>query len=225
MEVMMIDSISKSQDLPQRRGDAEEKSKSNQSADYTDSTDLEYSICANLRNLWTFPFFSAPLRLRGENLSLVCSVILLILLLAGVSLAETPVELNNKAVQLMNHGDPDGALVYLLKAREISPTDESVQKNLASCYTLIGNRKMSEGKLADAISDFKSALYYSDDPNIKFYKGYAHYRLKEYDDAVYELEKAADSGLSSPDLFILIGKAFYDKGETVSAVIPFLIHK
>lgn len=136
----------------------------------------------------------------------------------GLSYAEDSFELNNKAVQLMNHGSFDEALVNLLKANSMSPTDESVRKNLASCYTIIGNRKMAERKMSEAVSDFKSALDYSDDPNIRFYKGYAHYRLKEYDDAVYELEKAADSGLSSPDLYILMGKGFYDNGEMVSAI-------
>lgn len=192
MEGVMYNSILKNHDLPLRhRGTEKGKSK-------------------------YLKLFSVSQCLCGKKLYF--AVVLLFLISVSLSFAETHVELNNKAVQLMNHGNFDDALTYLLKAREISPTDESVQKNLASCYTLIGNRKMSEGKPADAISDFKSALYYSDDPNIRFYKGYAHYRLKEYDDAVYELEKAADSGLSSPDLFILIGKAFYDKGEMVSAV-------
>ncbi|MEK7851122.1 MAG: peptidase MA family metallohydrolase [Deltaproteobacteria bacterium] len=117
----------------------------------------------------------------------------------------------------MNHGDFDDALTYLLKARGISPTDESIGKNLATCYTFIGNKKMADGKLAEAVSDFKSALYYSDDPNTRFYKGYTHYRLKEYEDAVYELEKA-ESGLASPEFYTLMGKVFYDKGEMVSAI-------
>lgn len=159
-----------------------------------------------------------PQRRSGEKLFLVCSVILLILLLAKASRAETPLEINNKAVQLMNHGDFDNALTYLLKARDISPTDESIAKNLATCYTLLGNKKMADGKLTEAASDFKSALYYSDDPNTRFYKGYTHYRLKEYEDAVYELEKAQDLGMASPELYTLIGKVFYDKGEMVSAI-------
>ena len=144
--------------------------------------------------------------------------ILLLFISIGLSFAEGPAELNAKAVQLMNHGDFDNALTYLLKAREISPTDESISKNLVSCYTLIGNKKMADGRLAEAALDFKSALYYSDDPNTRFYKGYTHYRLKEYEDAVYELEKAQDLGLASSDFYTLMGQVFYDKGETVSAI-------
>jgi tetratricopeptide (TPR) repeat protein len=144
--------------------------------------------------------------------------VLLLFISVGLSFAEDAVELNNRAVQLMNHGNFDEALINLLKANSMSPTDESIKKNIASCYTIIGNRKMADGKISDAVSEFKSALYYSNDPNIRFSKGYAHYRLGEFEDAVYELEKATDSGLSSPDLYILMGKAFYDKGEMVSAI-------
>lgn len=161
----------------------------------------------------------APQRLCGKKTVFAAALnIFFSLVLIGISLAEDPHELNRKAVQLINKGDFENALVYLLKARDISPTNESIGKNLASCYTFIGSRKMEEEKFSDAISEFKSALYYSDDPNTRFYKGYAHYRLKEYGDAAYELEKAMNSGMSSPDLYIVTGKVFYDNGETVSAI-------
>lgn len=148
----------------------------------------------------------------------VISTILFLLLFAGISFAESPVELNNKGVQLMNKGDLDNALIYLLKARAVSPTDDSIAKNLANCYTLIGNKEMADGRVSDAVSEFKSAIYYHDNPDTRFYKGYAHYRLKELDDALYELEKSMNSGFSSPELYLLTGKAYYDKGEILSAI-------
>lgn len=155
-----------------------------------------------------------------ERVKIHCIVfiILFVLLFAGPSHAETPQELNQKAVELMNHGNFESALEYLLKARDVSPTDEVIQKNLGACYNALGSKKTAGGRVAEAISDFKSALYYTDDPAIRFYKGYAHYRLKEYDEAIYELEKALDLGMASSDLYTLMGRVFYDKGETVSAI-------
>mgnify|MGYP001611422734 CR=1 FL=1 len=146
------------------------------------------------------------------------STILFVLLFAGISSAESPVELNNKGVQLMNKGDLENALTYLLKARDAAPTDDSIGKNLANCYTFIGNKKMADGRISDALSEFRSAIYYHDNPDARFYKGYAHYRLKEFDEAIYELEKAINSGFSSADIYSLTGKAYYDKGEMLSAI-------
>jgi len=133
--------------------------------------------------------------------------------------ANDPFLLNDYAQQLLRKGEPEKALEQLQQAYSLFPYNETLRRNLAEVYTVVGQQRMAHGRYEDAAASFDGAreLY----PEVQRYsilRGIALYSARQYDAAVVELERAQGLGGDTPDLLYVLGRAHYDTGNLTDAL-------
>lgn len=134
------------------------------------------------------------------------------------SYADDPVQIGKQAAAILAGGDDEKAVDLLRKGCESFPYNEALKKDLAAAYRISGERLLEKGRVAQAGERFDQAItLFPDEPSLRFLRGVAYYRLKEYDAAKVELELAR-GGTDNPRVLFVLGLVHYDSAETSSAV-------
>lgn len=148
----------------------------------------------------------------------VCAFLATVLACAPAS-ANDPFLLNDYAQQLLRKGEPEKALEQLQQAYSLFPYNETLRRNLAEVYTLVGQQRMAHGRYEDAATSFDGARELF--PEVQRYsilRGIALYSARQYDAAIVELERAQGLGVDTPDLLYVLGRAHYDTGNLTDAL-------
>jgi tetratricopeptide (TPR) repeat protein len=134
-------------------------------------------------------------------------------------LANDPFLLNDYALSLQAKGDYPKALEKLQEAYRLYPYDETLKKNLAETYTVIGNRQMEQNRFDEAAETFDRAReLYPEAARYGTLRGIALYHGKRYDAALYEFERARGIAGDTPDVLYYLGKVRYDTGDLAGAL-------
>ena len=130
-----------------------------------------------------------------------------------------PFLLNDYALHLLQKGETEKALDQLQKAYSLFPYDETLKKNLAEVFTVVGQKRMASGRYEEAVASFDAAReLYPDNQRYSILRGIALYSSRQYDAAIVELERARGLGGDTPDLLYFLGRAHYDSGNLQAAL-------
>jgi tetratricopeptide (TPR) repeat protein len=102
----------------------------------------------------------------------------------------------------------DEAISKYLEALNIA---RQANVDIAIYYNLLGLAYDRKGDLVEAVSQYKQAIHESKqaDPVFQWNLGYAHYRLKQYDDAVREWEVLVKLESKDASYWNWLGNAYY----------------
>ncbi|MDQ6707530.1 MAG: tetratricopeptide repeat protein [Acidobacteriota bacterium] len=99
---------------------------------------------------------------------------------------------------------------------------------LAVYFLHAADSRLADGKRAFAAGRYEDAARLlgqaRDDPGAceaAFYRGLAHYRLKQLDQAIIDLQSAIQCAPGNPDSFVVLAAAYSDKGNDDRAVAAF----
>ena len=111
------------------------------------------------------------------------------------------------------------SLEQLRQAYAANPYQPVVKRNLAFGVMAYGVGLLNKRQYGEAAAQFEYAEeLFPDDSQAPFLRGNAAYQLKQYDLARTELEKSRNLGGESVDLFLLLGRVFYDTEDVREAV-------
>ncbi len=137
--------------------------------------------------------------------------------------AADPFLLNDYALLLIQKGETEKALEQLQNAVTLFPYDQTLRRNLAEVYTVIGQKRMSIGRYEEAATSFDNARELF--PEVQRYavlRGIALYSAKQYDAAIIELERARGVAADTSDLLFFLGRSQYDNGNLPAAIESFV---
>ena len=153
------------------------------------------------------------------SVTILCS--LSAILLPGVSgvLAADPIIHNNYGVNLLDRGELEKGIEQLEKAHSLYATDPTLKNNLATAYTVMGQRLLEKKSYSEAAEQFGKALgLYPDEPRYHLLRGIALTLAKSYNAARYDLEKARYRGGDTAEGLYFLGRIYYETGETETAL-------
>jgi tetratricopeptide (TPR) repeat protein len=105
------------------------------------------------------------------------------------------------------------------KAREQLEAALTIRANVPHLLSLLGEAHRQLGNPALAIDQNKKAL--AADPSFfvaHYYLGLAYLDLKKEDEAIRELEEAAKPGYPAADIYLTLGKVYFQKGQMDAAL-------
>lgn len=144
---------------------------------------------------------------------LATSTLLLLLVPARPVIANDPILLNNYAVELLKKSEYEKALEQLQKAYAMFPYNPMVKRNLAEAYAYVGKRQMERNAYEDAAASFDQAReLLPEEGKYGVMRGIALYSLKNYDAALFELERARNLGEETVETLFFLGRIQYDTG-------------
>ncbi len=128
-------------------------------------------------------------------------------------------ELNDRAIALVKRGELEEAIKVFRQARMLMPADPTLRKNLAATHSQLGVKRVSEGKLAEAVKQLRMAV--SLEPEIALYHlnlGIALVRSTKAGEAERSFEKAIRADPKNPLGYFELGNLKYRAGELEAAV-------
>ena len=125
-----------------------------------------------------------------------------------------------QAIAALNAKDYDRAIKILEDASGSNPFDDGLKKLLGQAYSARGWAKVSSEKFDQALDDFKKARLAEPLKQAATYLGlgYASFRLKENDDALYYLEEAVGLDPKEDQAHALLGEIYYERGSLHEAI-------
>ena len=108
-------------------------------------------------------------------------------------------------------GNHDLAVKDFLQAIEIDPT-------YASAYYHMATSKFKDGKVREAIEDFKRSQELDDNPGIYDGLGCCYHALKQYDEAINEFNTAIEKKPRNVEFLKNRAQCFYDMGQYQSSI-------
>jgi tetratricopeptide (TPR) repeat protein len=144
--------------------------------------------------------------------------------LQTVALGGTPAEKfeqKQQAIRALNSQNYDQAVKLLDKAYSDDRFDEELKKMLADAYAARGWENIQKEKFEAAISDLKQARIYEPSRQATTYLGlgYACFRSKEIDDALYYLMEATSIDPNDERSHQLLGQIYYQRGRLDDAIL------
>ncbi|WP_306535127.1 peptidase MA family metallohydrolase [Geobacter sp.] len=136
-----------------------------------------------------------------------------------VSSAADPLLHNNYGVNLLEKGEIEKAIEQLETAYGLYSSDQTLKGNLATAYTLQGQKLLDKKSYPEAAVQFEKALMlFPDAPRYHLLRGIAFTLAKNFPLARYELLKARDLGGDTAEGLYFLGRLHYDAGETDEAL-------
>lgn len=133
--------------------------------------------------------------------------------------AADPLLHNDYGVELLEKGEVEKAVEQLEKAHSLFALDQTLTKNLATAYTMLGKKKLEHKSFGEAAENFQKAeTLFPDEPSYPLLRGIALYMSKNYEQARYELEKSRSLGGDTAESLYFLGRVYYDSGETDRAL-------
>lgn len=130
----------------------------------------------------------------------------------------TPVELNARAVTLMQEGAGEQALPLLLEARRALPYEPVIRRNLAECYLMLGLGKLQSRDYEEAIDLFREGKGYADkDARFWAFSGIALMHNGDAGAAEVEFNEALALTDDAPEILFRLGQLYYSQGELFQA--------
>ena len=138
---------------------------------------------------------------------------------ASPVIANDPFLLNNYAVELLKKHEYEKALEHLQKAFGMYPYNQTLKRNLAEAYAHVGKRQMERNAYEDAAATFDHAReLFPDEGKYGVMRGIALYSAKNYDGALFELERARHLGEETVETYFFLGRVHYDVGNLPMAL-------
>src|SRR6056300_1144225 len=121
--------------------------------------------------------------------------------------------LAGKAVTLLEQKDYSGALEVLHSLEKTLSNPEHIANMLAVAYLGQGYQLLAAGEFQSARDSFRAGRSYNDE-DVRLWQGEAItlYRRGNYPEAVSLLDQALGIDQKNPDLYLLLGKAYYAGG-------------
>lgn len=150
--------------------------------------------------------------------SVTCLLLLCLLLPAERGVADELLQLNNKAVKLLEVGRYQEGLALLKEVYARSYEREQVRRNLVAAYRATGtslHRQQRYRELAELMAEAQDV----DDTQRDFWslRGLALLQLGEPEAAEIELQEARVMGKPDAAIFLLLGKAYYQTDRLLEA--------
>jgi tetratricopeptide (TPR) repeat protein len=148
--------------------------------------------------------------------------LLLLVLGSGGALAAEPMpsalQLNARAVGLMQQGEFAPALELLLQARKAAAGNAVIRRNLAECYHGLGLQQLRAGRAEAAAATLREGRAYAgEDGRFWLYRGAALYHLGRYAEAEGELNEARTL-VEEREVLRLLGQVYYASGRLEEAI-------
>lgn len=145
--------------------------------------------------------------------------LVLVVVYASPLEAQSPQQLNERGVALMQQGEFEAALVPLRKAVSAMPNNSVIRNNLAHCYLGLGMSHLQQSNFAEAAQAFADGREYkASDERFWLYRGLALMRQGAYYAAQDELEQARAIAGDGFEVFKLLGLLYYDIGRLDDAI-------
>ncbi|OGW35777.1 MAG: hypothetical protein A2X58_14145 [Nitrospirae bacterium GWC2_56_14] len=151
------------------------------------------------------------------------------LLLAGIACflfvgaiptaANDPFLLNDYALELLKKQEYEKALEHFQKAFNMFPYNATLKRNLAEAYSYVGKRQLERNAYDEAADTFDHAReLFPDEGKYGVMRGIALYSAKNYDAALFELERARHLGEETVETLFFLGRIHYDTGNLPGAL-------
>ena len=127
--------------------------------------------------------------------------------------------LAGKAVDLLEQKDYSGALEVLHSLEKTLSNPAQISNMLAVAYLGQGYQLLAAGEFQSARDSFRAGRSYNDE-DVRLWQGEAItlYRQGNYPEAVSSLDQALGIDQKNPDVYLLLGKAYYAGGRMAEAV-------
>lgn len=146
-------------------------------------------------------------------------MISLISIFSPVADAADPLLHNRYGVDLLEEGKIEQGIEQLEQAYRLYSADQTLKKNLATAYALMGQKLLNKKSYPEAASQFeKSIELFPDDPQYHLLRGISFTLAKNVLPAQYELQQARKLGGDSAESLYFLGRLHYDAGETDKAL-------
>lgn len=123
------------------------------------------------------------------------------------------------AVALTAQGRYDEAAELFARARQLSPGDEVIRRNLARLRTVLGHRLLQAGSPEKAQAQYQAALdLVPDETGALLGLGDAQLRQRQPRAAAESYGRAVGLEPRNPDAYIRLGEAYYSQGDLGAAV-------
>lgn len=133
--------------------------------------------------------------------------------------AADPLLHNRYGVDLLEEGKIEQGIEQLEQAYRLYSADQTLKKNLATAYALMGQKLLNKKSYPEAASQFeKSIELFPDDPQYHLLRGISFTLAKNVILAQYELQQARKLGGDSAESLYFLGRLHYDAGETDKAL-------
>jgi tetratricopeptide (TPR) repeat protein len=127
--------------------------------------------------------------------------------------------LAGKAVALLEQKDYSGALEVLHSLEKTLSNPAQISNMLAVAYLGQGYQMLAAGEFQSARDSFRAGRSYNDE-DVRLWQGEAItlYRQGNYPEAVSLLDQALGIDQKNPEVYLLLGKAYYAGGRMAEAV-------
>lgn len=133
--------------------------------------------------------------------------------------AADPLLHNRYGVDLLEEGKIEQGIEQLEQAYRLYSADQTLKKNLATAYALMGQKLLNKKSYPEAASQFeKSIELFPDDPQYHLLRGISFTLAKNVILAQYELQQARKLGGDSAESLYFLGRLHYEAGETDKAL-------
>lgn len=133
--------------------------------------------------------------------------------------AADPLLHNSYGVVLLEEGKIEQGIEQLEQAYRLNSADQTLKKNLATAYALMGQKLLDHKSYPEAASQFeKSIELFPDAPQYHLLRGISFTLAKNALLAQYELQQARKLGGDSAESLYFLGRLHYDAGETDKAL-------
>ncbi len=166
-------------------------------------------------------FHQSKLPLLTFKQTIACSFAVLALMLSTcvAEVVASPVNQAGEAVALLEQKNYAGALEVLHSLEKTLSNPAQISNMLAVAYLGQGYQLLAAGEFQSARDSFRSGRSYNKE-DIRLWQGEAItlFRQGKYPEAISLLDQALGIDQQNPDVYLLLGKAYYAGGRMAEAV-------